>query len=120
MAYLSHLFETPFHAAFKDHTDYYTKFTQSGNQRNTVLDHVVHTPLPSDVHVAYLGTLNSDLIRSKSDHLAQWTSLAIERDVPLVLPGVRIPAMLRGEIDPNNKEEINEYGELVDDALGTA
>jgi hypothetical protein len=28
--------------------------------------------------------------------------------------------MLRVEIDPDNKEEMKEYGELVDNTLGTA
>jgi hypothetical protein len=75
-------FDTPFHTTFKDDDNYRTRHTLSGNQRNTVLDHGMHTPLRNDVRVAYLGTLNSSFIRSTSHHLAQ------------------------REIDRNNKDDI--------------
>jgi hypothetical protein len=67
--------------------------------------------------VAHLGTLHSSFIRSTSDHLAQWISFAIEKDIPLVTQEKYIPEILRGEIDRNNKDEIEKFSKLVDTAI---
>jgi hypothetical protein len=52
-----------------------------------MLDHIMRTPVPNDVRVAHLGTLNSSFIRRYSNHFAQRISFAIEKNIPLVTQG---------------------------------
>jgi hypothetical protein len=110
-------FETAFHTECKDVDNYHIMHTLSENQRNTVLVHVMHIPLPKDVRVAHLGTLNLSFIRSTSDHIAQWIYFEIEKDIPLVTQGKRILVILKGEIDRSNKDEIEKFGALENTAI---
>ena len=58
-------------------TGYHTWRSPTANQRDTAIDHVLHTPLPPSASIAGLGIVNNNISNALSDHRPVWIALSL-------------------------------------------
>jgi hypothetical protein len=87
--------------------DYHTWRSPSETQKNTIIDHVFHTPLPSNMHLHEVGTVHCEVTNTLSDHLPIWISLSLTD--AFILPQRWSPQPT--DLDMDNEDELKKYNE---------
>jgi hypothetical protein len=90
--------------------DYCTWFT---SLTSSVIDHIMHTPLPSNIATTQHGTVNNIRINHMSDHHPLWISLCLTDPLTPVPKRRPSPPPLRIDFDINNKPDVLKYGECI-------
>jgi hypothetical protein len=93
--------DNPLAHAFGRDPLFHTRFSNSEKQRNTAIDHILHTPLPDGLAIQQVGVINtkqSILTASDSDHYPIWINLKLTRPFTVVQPRKPLPIPPRCDI----------------------
>jgi hypothetical protein len=99
--------------------EYHTWRSPTENQANTTIDHVFHTPLPSNIALHEVGTIHSDVTNALSDHLPIWIGIALPDPFVLPSPMEKIPLAPRVDVDMHSDTEKLAYNEYLTTRLKT-
>ena len=99
----------PFEDTLHLEDGYHTWRTNSPTQSNTITDHVLHSPLPSNIRVAEVGTVHSEVNNSTSDHLPIWTKFVLLDKLLFVPKRNPIDEQLMCDLNMRNEKEVKKY-----------
>jgi len=100
--------------------DYHTWQSPTGTQRNTLIDHVLHTALPSNMHLYESGTVNNEIINNISDHHPTWLSFSLIDPFNIPLPFKKQPVYSHPDLDMNNSKQREEYNKHLTKRITTS
>jgi hypothetical protein len=112
----SHSLHAPLLHTLHTRAGYYTWNNNSLSQDRTSIDHIVHTPLPSNISLHQVGTAHDDITLSHSDHLPVWLSINLSDPISFPRPPAPLPECShpdlhidQGETGEALREEYNNH-----------
>ena len=101
--------QTPLQDTLHHYPGYHTWRSPTQRQKCTIIDHVLHTPLPPHMEIALVGTIHDEETNTLSDHLPIWITISLL--LPVKIPAIwnPQPTMTYPDLDRQNKPELQEY-----------
>ena len=114
---LQHDLLTPAVDTLHNMEGYHTWSNNSSTQSTTIIDHIMHSPLPPNVSITEIGAAHESHLNALSDHLPLWITMCFH--TPLTLPPLSKSTATphRADLDMDNVKQLEQYNTLLEDRL---